>query len=65
MGLDWRRRMSCLRVALIDPGDFTPAYDLALAHGLIESGHAVRLIGKHGFREAGGQRFGSSTSTAV
>ena len=42
----------CLRVALIDPGDFTPEYDLALADGLIESGHTVRLIGKHGFREA-------------
>lgn len=41
-----------LRVALIDPGDFTPAYDLALANGLIESGHSVQLIGKHGFREA-------------
>ena len=40
------------RVALVDPSDFTPAYDLALAHGLLEAGHTVRLIGKHGFNEA-------------
>lgn len=40
------------RVAIVDPGDFTPAYDLALAAGLLETGHIVRLIGKCGFDEA-------------
>jgi glycosyltransferase involved in cell wall biosynthesis len=40
------------RVALIDPGDFTPAYDLALANGLLKAGHEVRHVGKYGFDEA-------------
>lgn len=40
------------RVALLDPGDFTPAYDLALARGLLAGGHEVRLVGKAGFDEA-------------
>lgn len=39
-------------VALIDPGDFTPAYDLALAEGLLAAGHRVRLVGSHGSPEA-------------
>lgn len=39
------------RVALIDPGDFSPAYDLALAEGLREAGADVVLIGKAGFDE--------------
>jgi glycosyltransferase involved in cell wall biosynthesis len=38
-----------LGVVLVDPGDFTPSYDLALAEGLVDAGHEVRLVGKHGF----------------
>lgn len=34
-----------LRVALVDPGDFTPPYDEALARGLAEIGCRVRLWG--------------------
>lgn len=41
------------RVALIDPGDFTSAYDLALANGLLDAGHEVCCIGRYGFHEAG------------
>jgi hypothetical protein len=36
------------RVALIDPGDFTPAYDVALGAGLIELGRDLRQFGHHG-----------------
>jgi glycosyltransferase involved in cell wall biosynthesis len=37
-----------LRIALVDPGDFTPAYDEELAGGLRRRGHEVVLIGRHG-----------------
>jgi glycosyltransferase involved in cell wall biosynthesis len=37
-----------LRVALVDPGDFTPPYDEALARGLAEIGCHVRLWGMAG-----------------
>lgn len=37
-----------LRVALLDPGDFTPAYDEELAAALTRLGHQVVLVGKHG-----------------
>lgn len=37
-----------LRVALVDPGDFTPPYDEALARGLAEIGCRVRLWGMSG-----------------
>jgi glycosyltransferase involved in cell wall biosynthesis len=37
-----------MRIALLDPGDFTPAYDEELAGGLCRLGHEVVLIGKHG-----------------
>ena len=37
-----------LTIALIDPGDFTPAYDEELAGGLRRLGHEVVLIGRHG-----------------
>lgn len=37
-----------LRVALVDPGDFTPPYDEALARGLGEIGCRVRLWGMRG-----------------
>jgi glycosyltransferase involved in cell wall biosynthesis len=37
-----------LKIALVDPGDFTPAYDEELAAGLHRLGHEVVLIGKHG-----------------
>jgi len=37
-----------MRIALLDPGDFTPAYDEELAGGLCQLGHEVVLIGKHG-----------------
>lgn len=36
-------------MTLVDPGDFTPPYDAALAHGLAASGAEVRLIGHVGF----------------
>jgi glycosyltransferase involved in cell wall biosynthesis len=36
-----------LRIALLDPGDFTPAYDEELAGALNRLGHDVVLIGKH------------------
>lgn len=36
------------RVALVDPGDFTPPYDEALARGLVEVGCRVRLWGMAG-----------------
>lgn len=41
-----------LRVALVDPGDFTPPYDEALARGLSAVGCRVRLYGMAG-RPAG------------
>lgn len=37
-----------MRVALIDPGEFSPPYDAALAEGLMAAGHAVTLIGMAG-----------------
>jgi glycosyltransferase involved in cell wall biosynthesis len=37
-----------LRVALVDPGDFTPPYDEALARGLAQIGCHVRLWGMAG-----------------
>ena len=37
-----------LRVALVDPGDFSPPYDEALARGLAEIGCRVRLWGMAG-----------------
>src|SRR4051794_35002563 len=40
------------KIALVDPGDFTPAYNFALASGLAETGHDVRQYGCHGFNEA-------------
>jgi hypothetical protein len=42
------RTVSPLRVALVDPGDFTPPYDAALARGLAAAGAEVRLIGQSG-----------------
>jgi hypothetical protein len=36
-----------MRIVLIDPGDFTPAYDEELARALHQLGHDVVLIGKH------------------
>ncbi len=48
--VEWDQRW---RVALIDPGDFTPAYDLALANGLLDAAHEICCIGSYGFREAG------------
>jgi glycosyltransferase involved in cell wall biosynthesis len=36
---------------MLDPGDFTPAYDLALAEALVSVGHDVRLVGGAGFAE--------------
>ena len=41
-------RRTGMRIALLDPGDFTPAYDEELARGLRRLGHEVVLIGKHG-----------------
>jgi glycosyltransferase involved in cell wall biosynthesis len=35
-------------VALIDPSEFTPPYDAALAEGLAAAGHRVALIGQAG-----------------
>lgn len=43
-----RRSTGGLRVALIDPGDFTPPYDEALARGLAEIGCRVRVWGMAG-----------------
>lgn len=37
-----------MRVALIDPSEFTPPYDAALAAGLGAAGHRVSVIGQHG-----------------
>jgi len=37
-----------MRVALIDPGEFSAPYDAALARGLEASGHRVTLIGRAG-----------------
>jgi glycosyltransferase involved in cell wall biosynthesis len=48
--VEWDQRW---RVALIDPGDFTPAYDLALANGLLDAAHEICCIGSYGFHEAG------------
>lgn len=36
------------RVALLDPSDFTPPYDIALARGLIAQGCELTLIGQAG-----------------
>ncbi len=33
------------RIAMIDPGNFTPAYDRALCDALADAGHEVRLYG--------------------
>ncbi len=41
-------RPAGLRVALVDPGDFTPPYDEALARGLRQIGCRVRLWGMAG-----------------
>ncbi|MCB2055415.1 MAG: glycosyltransferase family 4 protein [Geminicoccaceae bacterium] len=41
-----------LAVALVDPGDFTPAYDRALLDGLNEAGVRARLFGHAGFTDA-------------
>lgn len=41
-----------MRIALVDPGAFTPPYDLALARGLKAAGNAVSLIGEAGGRLA-------------
>ena len=35
-----------MRIAMIDPSLFTLPYDLKLAEGLQEGGHAVDLFGK-------------------
>ncbi|MGE5779907.1 MAG: glycosyltransferase family 4 protein [Hyphomicrobiales bacterium] len=40
------------RIALLDPGDFTPPYDVALARGLIAQGCELTLIGQAGNRDA-------------
>src|SRR5512133_3474542 len=40
------------RIALLDPGDFTPPYDVALARGLIAQGCEPTLIGQAGNRNA-------------
>jgi len=40
------------RVALLDPGDFTPRYDSELAEGLIRAGCEVRLFTEAGNSEA-------------
>jgi len=37
-----------MRVALIDPAEFSPPYDAALARGLAAAGHEVRLYGMAG-----------------
>ncbi len=37
-----------MRVALVDPSEFTPPYDTALAEGLAAAGHRVAVIGQHG-----------------
>lgn len=37
-----------MRIAIIDPSEFTPPYDAALARGLMASGHAVTVIGEAG-----------------
>ena len=36
------------RIALVDPGDFTPPYDMSLARALEAHGRQVRLIGQAG-----------------
>lgn len=36
------------RVLLVDPGDFTPPYDLALAAAIAAEGRQVRLLGRAG-----------------
>ena len=38
-------------IVLLDPGDFTPAYDAALQEGLMACGERPCLIGKVGFDE--------------
>jgi glycosyltransferase involved in cell wall biosynthesis len=40
------------RVALLDPGDFTPPYDIALARGLTAQGCELTLIGQAGKLDA-------------
>ena len=37
-----------MHVALVDPSEFTPPYDAALARGLVAAGHRVTLIGAAG-----------------
>ena len=37
-----------MRVALVDPSEFTPPYDSALAQGLAAAGHRVAVIGQCG-----------------
>ncbi len=42
-----------MRVAVVDPSEFTPAYDAALAKGLAAAGHRVAMIGQAGGGLAG------------
>jgi glycosyltransferase involved in cell wall biosynthesis len=37
-----------MRVALVDPSEFSPPYDAALARGLVAAGHRVTVIGEAG-----------------
>lgn len=37
-----------MHIGLVDPSEFTPPYDAALAHGLAAAGHRVTLIGEAG-----------------
>jgi glycosyltransferase involved in cell wall biosynthesis len=50
MSTDARRTPAgaSLKVVLVDPGDFTPAYNEELAGGLRRRGHEVVLVGRHG-----------------
>ena len=40
-----------MRVAIVDPGDFSPQYNLALANALNKKVRRCWLVGKHGFDE--------------
>ena len=60
--VEWDQRW---RVALIDPGDFTPAYDLALAKGFSTLHMRSAASEVMGFMRLAGWRFGTSTFTGA
>ena len=45
------------RVALLDAGNFTPAYDVALVQDMLAGGHQVRLVGKFRLEEVARHSF--------